>query len=287
MKRNKYLRGIVLFIISIVLSFHLYAQDIDTQYFDERLKRIEKNIGDLQKNKLQELEKNISSGYISRVEERFGVLETQYQTNFGKYEELENKIEKLENKFNLLNQELNFRLNEISKKIDNLKINSLSIEYPEVQNQSEEINQKSVNSNTDDNQPKNFSDKDIKINYENAIKLLWSNELDKALEELIRLKKQNPDDLMPNIQYWLGEVYYAKKNFEQAVIEFGEGLKLFPSSIKGPDNMLKLGLSFSNLNKKLESCNVLIELEIKYPEAAKNVLQRAQKEKKKLNCSEE
>ena len=287
MKRNKYLRGTVLFIISIVLSFNLHAQDIDTQYFDERLKRIEKNIEDLQKNKFQELEKNISTGYISRVEERFGVLETQDQTNFGKYEELENKIEKLENKFDLLNQELNFRLNEISKKIEDLNINSTSIEYPEVQNQSEEINQKSVNSNTDDNQSKNFSDKDIKINYENAIKLLWSNELDKALEELIRLKKQNPDDLMPNIQYWLGEVYYAKKNFEQAVIEFGEGLKLFPSSIKGPDNMLKLGLSFSNLNKKLESCNVLIELEIKYPDAAKNVLQRAQKEKKKLNCSEE
>ncbi len=287
MKSYKYSEGIVLFIFSIVLSFDLFAQEIDTQYFDERLERIEKNIEDLQKNKFQELENNISSGYISRVEERFGVLETQYQTNFGKYEELENKIEKLQNKFDLLNQELNFRLNEISKKIDNLDLNSSSIEYPEVQNQSKEINQKSVNSITDDNQPKNFSDKDIKINYENAIKLLWSNELDKALEELIRLKKQNPDDLMPNIQYWLGEVYYAKKNFEQAVIEFGEGLKLFPSSIKGPDNMLKLGLSFSNLNKKLESCNVLIELEIKYPDAAKNVLQRAQKEKKKLNCSEE
>ena len=287
MKRYKFLRGIVLFTFSVVISFDLYAQDIDTQYFDERLKRIEKNIEDLQKNKFQELEKNISTGYISRVEERFGVLETQDQTNFGKYEELENKIEKLENKFDLLNQELNFRLNQISKKIEDLNINSSSIEYPEVQNQSEEINQKSVNSNTDDNQSKNFSDKDIKINYENAIKLLWSNELDKALEELIRLKKQNPDDLMPNIQYWLGEVYYAKKNFEQAVIEFGEGLKLFPSSIKGPDNMLKLGLSFSNLNKKLESCNVLIELEIKYPDSAKNVLQRAQKEKKKLNCSEE
>ena len=287
MKPNRYLRSSFFFFISIILSCNLSAQEIDTQYFDERLKRIEKNIIDLQKNKFQELEKNISSGYISRVEERFGVLETQSQANFGKYEELENKIEKLENKFDLLNQELNFRLNEISKKIDGLNINSSSIEYPEVQNQSEEINQKSLNSNTDDNQPRKFSEEDIKINYENAIKLLWSNELDKALEELIKLKKQNPEDLMPNIQYWLGEVYYAKKNFEQAVIEFGEGLKLYPSSIKGPDNMLKLGLSFSNLNKKLESCNVLIELEIKYPDSAKNVLQRAQKEKKKLNCSEE
>ena len=117
--------------------------------------------------------------------------------------------------------------------------------------------------------------------------ILWASKFNEAESELQNLKKIKPDDLMPNIQYWLGEVYYAKKNFEQAVIEFGEGLKLFPSSIKGPDNMLKLGLSFSNLNKKLESCNVLIELEIKYPDAAKNVLQRAQKEKKKLNCSEE
>ena len=287
MKRYKFLRGIVLFTFSVVISFDLYAQDIDTQYFDERLKRIEKNIEDLQKNKFQELEKNISTGYISRVEERFGVLETQDQTNFGKYEELENKIEKLENKFDLLNQELNFRLNEISKKIEDLNINSTSIEYPEVQNQSEEINQKSVNSNTDDNQSKNFSDKDIKINYENAIKLLWSNELDKALEELIRLKKQNPDDLMPNIQYWLGEVYYANKNFQQAVIEFGEGFTNFPDSIKGPDNLLKLGLSFSNLNQKNEACSAFFELEIKYKNSPKNVLERSQEERKKLNCPEE
>ena len=79
----------------------------------------------------------------------------------------------------------------------------------------------------------------------------------------------------------------CEKNFEQAVIEFGEGLRLYPTSIKGPDNMLKLGLSFSNLNQKVESCNVLIELEIKYPDAAKNVLQRAKKEKNKLKGSQE
>ena len=30
---------------------------------------------------------------------------------------------------------------------------------------------------------------------------------------------------MPNIQYWLGEVYYANKNFQQAIIEFGKVLQ--------------------------------------------------------------
>ena len=57
---------------------------------------------------------------------------------------------------------------------------------------------------------------------------------------------------MPNIQYWLGEVHYAQKNFEEAIIEFGEGLKNYPESIKGPDNLLKLGLSFSNLKKRMK-----------------------------------
>ena len=51
--------------------------------------------------------------------------------------------------------------------------------------------------------------------------------------------------------------------------------------------MLKLGLSFSNMKKNFEACNVLIELQIKYPDASKNVLQRAEKEKKKINCTDE
>ena len=81
--------------------------------------------------------------------------------------------------------------------------------------------------------------------------------------------------------------HYAQKNFEKAIIEFGEGLKNYPESIKGPDNLLKLGLSFSNLKKMNEACNILFELEIKYKDAPKNVLERAEKEIKKLDCPEE
>lgn len=276
--------------IAILFTFGLtasMAQEIDYGVILERLERIERNIEDLQKNKIEDLEKNISSGYISRTEQRFGNLETQYQSNFGKIEEIENKIEKLRERFNLFDQEVNSRLNEISRKLDNLDVKSSENQRFEKQNlfSNSEQNQTGIVDETPVSEQ--ISQKETKTLYENAIKLLWSNELDEALKELLKLRNANPEDLMPNIQYWLGEVYYAKKNFEQAVIEFGEGLKLYPTSIKGPDNMLKLGLSFSNLNRKLESCNVLIELEVKYPEAAKNVLQRAKTEKNKLKCSEE
>ena len=60
---------------------------------------------------------------------------------------------------------------------------------------------------------------------------------------ITKFKKIEPDDLMPNIQYWLGEVYYAQKLWKGYYC-FGEGLEKYPESIKGPDNLLKLGLSF-------------------------------------------
>ena len=140
---------------------------------------------------------------------------------------------------------------------------------------------------TDTNKKIQLSDAEIKKKYENAIKLLWASKFSEAETELQNLKKIEPDDLMPNIQYWLGEVYYAQKNFEKAIIAFGEGLEKYPESIKGPDNLLKLGLSFSNLKKKDEACNVLFELEIKYKDAPKNVQERALSEIKKLECPNE
>ena len=189
----------------------LVGQSIDVNELFERLNRIEKNIEDLQKNKIEELEKNISSGYISRTEERFGNLENQSQNNFGKQEELDYKIENLGKKFNLFDQEINFRLNEILKKLENLNFN---ISENEDQEQNIDLNRNDESlseSNNDDNKSSQFSEAEIKEKYENAIKLLWSNELDKALKELVKLRDDNPQDLMPNIQYWLGEVYYAKK----------------------------------------------------------------------------
>lgn len=273
-------------LILLILNFSdIKSQNIDEDELLDKIERIERNIVDLQKGDFSK-PNNLSGGYISRNEERQNQLESLSQNNFGKIEELENKIEKLDDKLNKLNQEIDFRLKEISSKLsknpNNTSIND--IDFNGDQKQSFEIENELENEDLKKDEKNNI---DIKGKYENAIKLLWSNELDSALEELKALKRIKPQDLMPNIQYWLGEVYYAKKDFNQAIIEFGEGLKDYPDSIKGPDNMLKLGLSFSNIKRKAEACSVLIELQVKYSDAAKNVLQRAEKEKKKLSCPSE
>ena len=255
----------------------------------DRLERVEKNISDLQKGQISNIEDKLTSGYISRNESRLDKIETKNIENFGLLERSENKLFELEKRLELINTDLTIRIKDIESLLEQIKEGQIISKNNNVtpvdkfdSKQNQEKNLKSKN-----NYGSNNLNIDAKAKYENAIKLLWSNNYDEALNELQELKEMKPDDLMPNIQYWLGEVFYAKKNFNQAILEFGEGLKNYPDSIKGPDNMLKLGLSFSNHSKKIEACNVFVELEIKYPDSSKDVLQRGLKEREKLDCDKE
>ena len=276
-------------LLCIYLSKVSYSQEIDVDDLLDRLERIERNISDIQKGKFDSLDKSLSSGYISRNEKRIDQIETNLRQNFGTLEEIQNQINLIGEKLDLINEDFQSRVLKLEKDFQVIKENKTtkkenksSVDLSNLTGNDGNV-QKSIITNPQ----KNLSEQEIKKKYENAIKLLWASKFEEAEVELVDLKKFNPEDLMPNIQYWLGEVHYAQKKFEKAILEFGEGLQKYPDSIKGPDNMLKLGLSFANLKKKSEACNVFYELEVKYKSAPKNVLERANSEKKKLDCPKE
>ena len=279
----------LLAILCIYISKVSYSQEIDVDDLLDRLERIERNISDIQKGKFDSLDKSLSSGYISRNEKRIDEIETNLRQNFGTLEEIQNQINLIGEKLDLINEDFQSRVLKLEKDFQvtkenktTKKENKSSVDLSNFTGKDGNV-QKSIITNPQ----KNLSEQEIKKKYENAIKLLWASKFEEAEVELVDLKKFNPEDLMPNIQYWLGEVHYAQKKFEKAILEFGEGLQKYPDSIKGPDNMLKLGLSFANLKKKSEACNVFYELEVKYKSAPKNVLERANSEKKKLDCPKE
>ena len=290
--------SIIFILLVVFFSFiKVESQETDIDNVLQRLERIEKNISDLQKGKVDEFEKNISSGYISRNESRFDEIETKNRLNFGLIEEIQNKINALDEKLKLIDSDFQARIKKIEEQLkkesnyEKQETNTIEDKKAiKMFNQEEvpaNVKAQSLGLPKSNNEKIQLSDIEIKKKYENAIKLLWASKFNEAESELQNLKKIEPDDLMPNIQYWLGEVFYAQKNFEKAIVAFGEGLEKYPESIKGPDNLLKLGLSFSNLKKKDEACNILFELEIKYKDAPKNVQERASSEIKKLECPKE
>jgi len=281
-KKFKY-KILILFTLSLVFPYNSSSQDIDADDILNKIERLENNVSDIQKGKFDSLDKSLSSGYISRNEKRIDQIETNLRQNFGTLEEIQNQINLISEKLDLINKDFQSRILKLEKNEKAQNNVEKSENFSGFLEKKKEKNKKQIVTNPQ----KKLSEEEIKKKYENAIKLLWASKFEDAEIELVDLKSYNPEDLMPNIQYWLGEVHYAQKKFEKAILEFGEGLKKYPDSIKGPDNMLKLGLSFANLEKKNEACNVFYELKVKYESAPKNVLERANSESEKLDCPKE
>jgi tol-pal system protein YbgF len=68
-----------------------------------------------------------------------------------------------------------------------------------------------------------------------------------------------------NAQYWLGECYYAKKNYTKAAIEFHKVLENYSTGTKVPSALYKLGLSLLELKSVGQAEKYLQELVDKYP----------------------
>ena len=106
-----------------------------------------------------------------------------------------------------------------------------------------------------------------------------------AEEAMKAFVAQNPSHRQAGAaQYWYGETLYARRDWNGAAIAFAEGFKKYPNSDKAPENLLRLGMSLGQLNRKGEACAALAEIGRRQPEAAQTLRQSAQRERQKLGC---
>jgi tol-pal system protein YbgF len=98
------------------------------------------------------------------------------------------------------------------------------------------------------------------------------------------IAKYPKDPLAGNAQYWIGETYYARKDWNNASIAFAEAYQKYPKNNKAPDDLLKLGMSLGNLGQKANACSAFARLERDFPAAAGNIKERAIAEKQRLGC---
>jgi len=90
--------------------------------------------------------------------------------------------------------------------------------------------------------------------------------------------------LAGNAQYWLGETYYARRDYQNAMTAFAEGYKGYKSSPKGPDNLLKLGVTLANLGRKPDACAIFARFAQDYPRATDLQKRRIEQERQKNGC---
>ncbi|MBT5267696.1 MAG: tol-pal system protein YbgF [Rhodospirillaceae bacterium] len=103
-----------------------------------------------------------------------------------------------------------------------------------------------------------------------------------AFKEFLELHPKDP--LAANVTYWLGETFYVRGNYAQAAVTFAEGYKNFPASSKTADNLLKLGMALSKLDRKSDACFALARLAEQFPNASNVIKRRSAAEKKRIKC---
>lgn len=121
--------------------------------------------------------------------------------------------------------------------------------------------------------------------YDDAFKLLQDGDYAGAERGFKTFIQRNPQHVLAgNAQYWLGETYYARRDYQNAMTAFAEGYKVYKASPKGPDNLLKLGITLSALNRKQDACSVFARFGQDYPRATDLQKRRVDQERQRSQC---
>ncbi len=121
--------------------------------------------------------------------------------------------------------------------------------------------------------------------YREAFRLLQKADYAAAEVSFKAFLKDHADtEYAGNAQYWLGETYYVRGQFEPAAVAFADGYKKYRKGAKAPDSLLKLGFSMRKLNQSEKACAALDQLLKEFPSAPKAQLDLARKTRGEMKC---
>ena len=215
-------------------------------------------------------------------------LEEQVRSVNGRFDELEYRIKQLGDKIDLINKDIDVRMSILEgKKISptvnaDVADNTPKFAAPVAMEAPQSIVGGDI-ARDDNLQPAN-GDTAPEI-YQSALEALKAEQYDEAEKKFNKILNRFPSDkLAGNAQYWLGESYYARKQYEKSAVAFAKGYQQYHDGTKAPDSLLKLGMSMQMLQKNKEACAAFISLPREFPKAEKNVKDKAALEAKKLGC---
>ena len=104
--------------------------------------------------------------------------------------------------------------------------------------------------------------------YKDAYETFQKGDLEGARKKFEAFLKQYPNtELSDNAQFWIGEIYYLKKDFERAILEYEKTIAKYPEGDKIPAALFKQALAFLELGDKTNARNLLRRLIERYPQS--------------------
>ncbi|MEO0411946.1 MAG: hypothetical protein AAF221_08925 [Pseudomonadota bacterium] len=126
--------------------------------------------------------------------------------------------------------------------------------------------------------------------FSQAFDLAKRDQFDSAEQAfLLFITDYSDDPLASNGHYWLGRVYTAKKQLDDAADAFFNGYYKYPDGNKAPENLLALASTLRVMDSREDACKAVALLQSriadkKYPSISNRVLQGIDNESSILGC---
>ena len=188
-----------------------------------------------------------ADGNLSHLYMKIADLEKLVATLTAELEELKYAQQQLQDRQNKMNTDIDFRFSELSAQQEKALVKSKDVPATKPVTADKKVAsdaKKQAEPKKADNDAASATSKTANEAYDEAYNLLKEAKYQEAEQALQAFLSEYPNDkLAGNAQYWLGETYYVRANYEQAAIAFAKGYKNYKTSSKAPDNLLKLGLA--------------------------------------------
>jgi tol-pal system protein YbgF len=104
--------------------------------------------------------------------------------------------------------------------------------------------------------------------YKDAYETYQKGDYEGARRKFEAFLKQYPNtELSDNAQFWIGETYYGKKDYEKAILEYEKAIAKYPEGDKVPAALLKQALAFLEPGDKTNGRNLLKRVMERYPQS--------------------
>jgi tol-pal system protein YbgF len=104
--------------------------------------------------------------------------------------------------------------------------------------------------------------------YKDAYETYQKGDYEGARRKFEAFLKQYPNtELSDNAQFWIGETYFAKKDYEKAILEYEKAIAKYPEGDKVPSALLKQAIAFLELGDKTNGRNLLKRVIERYPQS--------------------
>lgn len=263
----------------LLAALPLCAQADDT-FLQDDIAQIKEDLKVLQRQIYRDKnDTTVPQASVSNFQIRLGEYDQLIRDMNGKVENIEFQVKTLEKELKTLSQDIDLRFEQMDKKMA-LQPQAAKENSPKAQ--TKPVAAKKASGGETTTSGNKLSSKEL---YESALADLKGSKLKDAEAKLIQYLDNYPkENLAGNAQYWLGEVYYKQQNFAKAAIAFKNGYSNYPNGAKGPDCLLKLGLSMKALGKNQEACTAFVNLPTVFSKVSPEIAERAQKEAKALEC---